>query len=75
MNELLDLTIRFDDGELTEREAVRFAALLLHTGMVYSVGRYGRFVNDMIEAGFVDDIRADLDALEADPLAVLGVTR
>lgn len=75
MNELLDLTIKFDEGNLRdERELIRFAALLLHTGLVYSTGTYGRFVNDLIEAGYVDDIAADIAVLRDDPLAVLGVT-
>jgi hypothetical protein len=74
MNELLDLAIRFDEGDLDEREAIRFAALLLHTGMVNSTGTFGRFVAGMIDGGFADDIAADLDVLRADPLAVLGVS-
>lgn len=73
MNELLDLSIAFDEGTLDEREAIRFAALLLHTGMVYSTGRFGRFVNDMIEAGHTDAIAADLHELRLNPLAVIGV--
>lgn len=74
MNELLDLTIGFDEGTLDERETIRFAALLLYTGLVYSVGRYGRLVNDLIESGYVDAIAADLHELRNDPLSVLGVT-
>lgn len=73
MNELLDLSIRFDNGELTEREACRFAALLLITGMVNSTGTFGRFVNAMIDAGFTDAIAADMAELRADPLSVIGV--
>lgn len=73
MNELLDLSIAFDEGTLDEREAVRFAALLLYTGMVNSTGTFGRFVSGMVEAGFVDAIAADLAELRLNPLAVIGV--
>lgn len=71
MNELLDLTIAFDEGELDEDEEVRFAALLLLTGMVNSTGSYGRFVVGMIEAGFGDAIATEM-ALRS-PASVVGV--
>lgn len=73
MNELLDLAIRFDEGALDETEAVRFAALLLFTGMVHSTGTFGRFVSDMIDSGHTDEMAAHLAGLRGDPLTVLGV--
>lgn len=73
MNELLDLAVKFDNGELDDAEAVRFAALLVHTGMVHSVGKFGRFINDMIEAEREAEIRAVMDELAADPFEVVGI--
>ena len=69
MFDIVTLTIKFDEGELEGDDVFRFAALLLFTGLVYSTGTYGRFVNDLIEGGHTDAIAAHLATLRADPFA------
>jgi len=46
--------IAFEEGEMTQDEAVEFMAALVQSGMAWQLqGFYGRTANSMIEAGLI----------------------
>lgn len=51
---VVDLAIGFDEGSLTQAEYIRFASALVHSGLVNSTGTFQRFVQAMIDEGFID---------------------
>lgn len=51
---IVDLAIGFDEGSLSQAEYIQFASDLVHSGLVNSTGTFQRFVQNMIDAGFID---------------------
>lgn len=48
--------IAFEEGEMTEDEAVEFIGGLVKSGMAWRLqGFYGRTANSMIEAGLISE--------------------
>ena len=48
--------IAFEEGEMSQEEAVEFMAALVKSGMAWQLqGFYGRTANSMIEAGLISE--------------------
>lgn len=53
-SELVDLILRYEDGNITERDGLRLFAELITTGQAWSMqGAYGRMARDLIDGGYI----------------------
>ena len=54
--DLIDQIIRFESGEMEERESLQLFSKLIKTGQAWSLqGSYGRTASYLIDAGFISD--------------------
>ena len=52
---LTDYIIRFEDNTLTDAETIELFSYLVSTKLCYHLqGSYGRYAEDLIEAGYLD---------------------
>ena len=54
--DLIDQIIRFESGEMEERESLQLFSMLIKTGQAWSLqGSYGSTASYLIDAGFISD--------------------
>jgi hypothetical protein len=56
LTDLVTKIMRWENGEMTERETLEFFAELIQSGTCWHLqGCYGRTANDFIQSGLIDD--------------------